>query len=485
MKKILFLPIETIARELDAKLLLTHRALSRGYSVVIGQKNNVFKAAEKLGYGIYLYKSHERSNFPKSNNLGMSDYIYTALDEEGLVFLSDKAYIARAIPNKIDHLKIVFTWGQYQCNLLIKENPSLKSKIYSVGNPRFDLLRPEFLPLYKSTVKKLSSTWGRYVLINTNFSAGNFSRHYGCDYMKHNEHLCAKMKGRTLLKSERDYFIKEEKYYKKLFYQYREMIMVLSSKFPDLNFILRPHPTEDHKNWEEALEGLQNVHTIFEGSVVNWIQGSIAVIHTGCTTGIESWALHKPVIVYNPSPEKGIEPELPNRFGINIKNISRICKVLENIISGRAKNTFDEQIETAHLFVESIKGELSAERIMYAYDNILDKHKIKSQDLEKSVYIKLQGLESRKRALKFMIVKFLRKHQSGIRKLTGKKISDYIYNKFQKYPGLISQFQKFPGLSSKFILNKLIIFDSIFKKKSVKDYLIRKIATDTYIIDRR
>lgn len=485
MDKILYLPIETIARELDAKLLLAHRALSRGYSVVIGQKNNVLKAAERLGYGIYFYKSHELSNFPQYYNSNKSDFIYVALDEEGLVFLGDKSYLDRAKSHKLEHLRIVFTWGKYQRNLLVKENPSLESKTIPVGNPRFDLLRPEFLPIYSSVQEKLCKTWGRYVLVNTNFGPGNFSRHYGCKYLEYMEHSFIKNRGRSLFKHERLFFIEREKYYKELFNLYKEMLVILSSKFPYLNFILRPHPSEDHENWREALKGLKNVYVIFEGNAIDWIQGALAVIHTGCTTGIESWALRKPVIVYNPDPKKGIEPELPNKFGLNVKNINKLYKVLEDVISGKFTNTFDEQVETAYLFIESIKGKISAERIMDALDDLIDDQQTKFVNADKDIYIKLRGLESIKRALKFRILKWIRKHRRAIRVLTGKRMEDYIFGQFKKYPGIISQFQKFPELRSDYIRRRISVFDLIFKTKRSENYLVRKIATDTYIIAKR
>lgn len=485
MDKILYLPIETIARELDAKLLLAHRALSRGYSVVIGQKNNVLKAAERLGYGIYFYKSHELSNFPKSYDLNESNFIYTALDEEGLVFLDDKSYLGRAKPHKLEHLRIVFTWGKYQRNLLVKENPSLESKTIPVGNPRFDLLRPEFLPIYSSVQEKLCKTWGRYVLVNTNFGPGNFSRHYGCKYLEYMEHSFIKNRGRPLFKHERLFFIEREKYYKELFNLYKEMLVILSSKFPYLNFILRPHPSEDHENWGEALKWLKNVYVIFEGSSVDWIQGALAIVHTGCTTGIESWALRKPVIAYNPNSKTVFESELPNKFGLCVKNLNELFGILENVITGKFQNTFDEQVETAHLFIESIKGKLSAERIMNALDSLPDDQQAASERIEKSIYLKLRGMESIKSAWKIQLLKWMRKYQRIINTLTRKKIATYIDNRFQKYPGLISQFQKFPGLRAKYICQRLSVFNVIFQKEHAENYLVRKIATDTYIIEKK
>lgn len=485
MERILYLPVETIARELDAKLLLAHRALSKGYSVILGQKSNVLKAADRLGYGIYFYKSHELKNFPQQQDRNKPGFKYVALDEEGLVFLDDKTYLDRSQPNELDHLSIVFTWGSYQRELLIKENPSLASKTIPVGNPRFDLLRPEFSLLYTSAQEKIYKTWGKYVLINTRFHSGNFSRHHGIDYIEFQEHSFIQNRGRHFFENEREFFLKKVKYHKELFNKYQEMLTTLSLKFPDLNFILRPHPSEDHENWKEALKGFNNVHVIFEGSVIEWIKGSLAVIHTGCTTGIESWALLKPVLIYNPNSETGIDPELPNKFGLYLRDVNKLCNILKIIIAGKFQNTFDEQLEDAHLFIESIKGKLSAERIMDALDNLPDIKKDVFDHTEKSIYKKLKGIESKKRALKFQILKWLLKYDSFIRKFAGQRVYHYIFDKFKKYPGIISQFQKFPSLSAKSVHEKLLIFDLIFQNKYTKNYLVKRIATDTYLIDKQ
>lgn len=485
MKRLLYLPVETIARELDAKLLLAHRALSRGYVVITGQKSNVFKSAERLRYGIYLYKSHGIKGFPCSQNKNETDFIYTALDEEGFVFLDDKSYMGRAKPHKLKHLDMVFTCGSYQRNLLLRKNPGLKSKTISVGNPRFDILRPEFSSLYSKVRERLYKTWGKYILINTSFSAGNFSRHYGRSYTEYKEHTFVENRGRSLTESEYNHFLKKEEYNRDLFNLYKELLQKASLKFPDLNFIVRPHPSEDHENWRRSLRGLKNVHVIFKGSAVDWIIGAIAVIHAGCTTGIESWALRKMVIVYNPKTETGIEAELPRKFGLKTGNMNEVIKILESIIAGRFYSTFNEQVETAYPFIENIKGRISVERIMDAIDDLVNVRKFNNKDSEDNIYIKLRNLESVRRAWKFRILKWIVKHRPAIRKLAGKRVYDCIFNPFKKYPGLLNQFQKFPGLGPDCINDKLLIFDSIFQKKGSRNYSIRKIATDTYVINKR
>jgi len=264
------------------------------------------------------------------------------------------------------------------------------------------------------------------------------------------------------------------------------MIKVISAKFPDMKFILRPHPSEDIINWKVALKGLDNVHVIFRGNASDWILGALAVIHTGCTTGIESWIMEKIVIAYNQNNSEGVEPPLPNKFGIRIYSVEDLCSVMEKIINGKLEYEInDEQIKIARSFIESVDGDYSTVRFMDALDNMFDIESMETVKINNSDYGKLRKMENIKGAIKIRILKLLSRYQPFIKKIFGKKIYRLVYGYFDKYPGLFAQFKKFPGLKSKEIKYKLSIYDKIFYKKPAEGYLIKKIATDTYVISKR
>jgi surface carbohydrate biosynthesis protein len=483
MKKLLYLPIETIVREFDARVLLTYLAVNRGYFVIIGEKGNVRKAAETLDSGIYFHKSHSSKYFPCSKDHNKNNFVFVSLDEEGLVFIDDSVYIRDSKPFDLKHLDIIFTWGSYQRNLLIKVNPELESRTIAIGNPRFDLLRKEFKPLYKKAYERLLKKWDKYILINTRFVSGNFSRLYGCNYLDFRINQFKLLFERLPSDREKDFFVKEEIYYKEIFKQYTRMLKGLSSRFPNLNFILRPHPSEDILNWKEALKNLDNVFVEFDGSVVDWILGAVAVIHSGCTTGIEAWALNKPVIVYNPNDEEGLEPQLPNEFGIKIKDTQSLFYILDDIADGRNDDEKrKKQLQIAKPFIESIDGEYSAIRFLDNIDSFCNINSYKMENLTERDYLKLSKIENMNKVLKIKILKFLSKNQSSINRIMGKKISDSIYGLFKKHIGLFAQFKKFPELRIKQITNRMYSYDKIFNKSYHGEYLIKKIASDTYLI---
>jgi surface carbohydrate biosynthesis protein len=486
MKKILYLPIETIAREFNARMLLTREALSRGYCVVIGEKHNVFRAAEILKSGVYFYKSHAKNNFPKEKSSGSRDFKFVSLDEEGLVFMDDDEYLLNSKPYELDHLDIIFTWGFHQRDVLVEENPKLKDKTIPVGNPRFDLLRPELRVLYESESRRICQRWGKYILINTNFVPGNLSRLYGCSYVESREHQFLNIIGRYPSEEERDFIRAEARYYKKLFKQYVKMMKVISAEFPGMEFILRPHPSEDIINWREALKGIDNVSVIFKGNAADWILGALAVIHSGCTTGIESWLLGKIVIAYNQNDGEGVEPPLPNKFGLRIKNVKDLCSALEKIKGGNLEYKInEEQKKIAKSFIENVDGDYSTVRFMNAIDSKFDMKSIESGEISISYYYKLRKIENIRGTIKIRILKLLSRYQPFIKKVFGQKIYRIVYGYFDKYPGLFAQFKKFPGLKSKEIKYKLSIYDKIFYKKPTEGYFIKKIATDTYIIGKK
>lgn len=475
--RILFLPIETIARELDGKLLLAHRALARGYKVIIGRKSDTKKAAENLGYGIYMYKDHNFHPFPNALGNDKKEFKYVALDEEGLVFNDNEAYLKRAMPHNVEHLDLIFTWGNYQKNLLIKENPELLKKTIAVGNPRFDLLRSNFKVLREGKTNSLIEQWGSYVIVNTNFAAGNLSHYYNCSYIKKQERSALKYLGRPLSDKERSFYQGKEVYYKNLFFSYIEMLEELSSRFPFIQFILRPHPSEDIENWRKNVEGLNNVHVVFEGSATEWMQGALAVIHTGCTTGIEGRTLQKPVFSYNPNPDYRHQSFLPDKFGYKVEDIETLCILLSNVVNNSnsfVKEQYNKQLGEAKQWIENITGPLAAERILDSLDNIFDRSSNRNYKKEDMDCIKYKMTNKNKQ--------FIKNDTKSFIKIVKKTVGFFIKKLYRSDRKKSASTQKFTSIKPHDIESKLAIFDSIFSGEGKANYIIDRISESTFLI---
>jgi surface carbohydrate biosynthesis protein len=465
--KVLYLPIETVARELDGDLLLTYEAVKRNYAVVLGRINKTRIFAKKIGSGIFISKAGEICSLFGE---GKNKFRLIGFHPEGLVFSSGKRLAKNILGYKGESLDMIFVYGTKQKEILVKNRPEIKEKIRVVGNPRFDILNSEFQFIFRDKTKKLKEKYNDYFLINTNFSRGNHSLMYGENFFDFLENIHKKSNGRKFNEKERVYALEGIEYSKKLFNLYKEMVIFLSKEFPEINFILRPHPSENHENWREAFKGLKNVKVIFKGNVVNWILGAKAVIHTGCTTGIEAWVARKPVVRYNPIAENSpFESELPNKFGRYASSPEKIKEILKSILRGEYKDDFEDKVHIAKPFIESIQGKLSVVRIM----DIIDKECNSSGvDLSGKVDLRLLAREK--------IIAFLKKARRAV--LTKNKFTKFFLGK-KKAVELASKFQKFlPGIKKKYVVNFL---KKLARKDGIKQKIIvKEIGADTYFIKK-
>jgi len=73
-----------------------------------------------------------------------------------------------------------------------------------------------------------------------------------------------------------------------LFERFQLLIPKLAQAIAPLALVVRPHPSERHEPWLDAVSGAPNASVAFEGSVVPWIAAARALIHNGCTSAVEA-----------------------------------------------------------------------------------------------------------------------------------------------------------------------------------------------------
>lgn len=358
--KWLFVPIEVKAREYIAKLLFSCIAAENKFNVVFGQMGEIKSKMDIFPKGIYVGKDivHKRKeNFVKYKNLGNK---IIAWDEEGLVFLNRNLYMGERISkDTLDKVDLFFAWGKEQLNTIVFKYPEMKDKIILAGNPRVDLLRPEVKSIFKDDVKSLREKYGKYILVNGNFTYNHVvglefildvSREHTKDFGVEDQEFC---KGCF-------------DYSKKILNYFTDIIPLISNTFKDVNIILRPHPSENHKYWRERLSSLRNVKVINNGNVIPWIIAADVVIHNSCTTGIEAFILKTPVISYRPVTSEVFDQYLPNVLSLQVFNDNDLIGELKKILQDKNDffNNYDEKMSIAKKYIENIDGELSSTKII-------------------------------------------------------------------------------------------------------------------------
>ncbi len=274
-----------------------------------------------------------------------------------------------------------------------------------------------------------------FVLVNTNFSAGNFACFYQKTYLEHVNKL-----GMINSKADETFFNDRAQYKQSLFQHYSECIVDLSKKLASTNFILRPHPSEEHSTWKQKFKDLPNVHVINEGNVINWIMASEAVIHTGCTTGIEAFVAGKPVLRYHPVYDARFESDLPNSLGEAFENLNDLYVRLKEILADKQSYRHDpKSFEMLKYHIENISGPYSYQLIMEQIDQLnygaLSGNKVKHLNITDPLKIKFERNK----------MNFFRNNEFLLTKFLGK---DVVFKHSRRT-------QRFEGVSPKIIKQKM------------------------------
>ncbi len=356
-RPLLFLPIETKVREYHAKLLFSLLAVEKGYSVVLGGQRSLRNAVHKFDRGIYIDKSVASTKKKWVKWCKRMGHVPVAWDEEGLVYFSDEVYHELRLSEEVlQQMRAFFTWGKAQADTILKKFPEQNNLVIS-GNPRFDLLRPEFRNFYLPEAEKLKRQYGPILLINTNFGFGNHFhgaenerqrlRRYPIDSVKPDFFDgWIDMQQKTL-----EYFVK--------------MVPELKGKFPDHTIVVRPHPSENHNIWEQTVKDLSDCLVTGERNVLEWILASDVLIHTNCTTAVEAFLMGRRAILYKPYPLGDYAQTLPNGVSLEAKDLDELIDMVGDVLNGSTvENSDSEKRKFAQYYIEGCTGKLASEKVL-------------------------------------------------------------------------------------------------------------------------
>jgi len=336
----LLMPVENQVRELDSKLLFACIAARRGFSSVIGPRREMHIQITAFPRSIYLAKSipvHRNIIFKIMRKLG---HEIVAWDEEALVHPQAETYYRRRVcPLGMKYVSHLFAWGEDNAELW-QQYPELPAgiPIHVTGNPRGDLLRSEMHGIYEADVKQLRSTHGDFILVNTNFN------HVNAFSPDLNLFRPAKKPGeeprfgRAAKGMSWEYAEGLRSHKQAIFANFQQLIPTLERAFPEFAIIVRPHPTEHQEIYHNIAAQCERVRVTNEGNVVPWILASQAVIHNGCTTGVEAYVLGVAAISYRPTVNDYYDLgfyRLPNLLSYQCFDFEELRGTLGDILAGR------------------------------------------------------------------------------------------------------------------------------------------------------
>jgi surface carbohydrate biosynthesis protein len=362
----LIIPVENQVRELDPKLLVACVAAERGFRVFLGSRTRVDFRISAFPRGIYLSKSMTPKSAKMFRIMGKLGHEIAALDEEGLVYHSADEYYARRVSDAtLGMITTLFAWGDESADLLRRHPDFPGTPLFATGNPRIDLLRPELRPYFGAEVERIRGRLGPFVLLNTNFSKVNayFPRMNLLVPPADPEEVPEL--GAAGIGLPRAFAEGLAAHKGAIFDHFREMIPALHDAFPEHQIVVRPHPSENREPWKLVAKDLERVHVIHEGNVIPWLSASQALIHNGCTTGIEAFVMEKPALCYRPVTADVFDLELPNALSQQCFDLGQLRDRLREVLSENAGcRHSDEQRRLIDRHLAAREGALAADRIV-------------------------------------------------------------------------------------------------------------------------
>jgi surface carbohydrate biosynthesis protein len=297
-------------------------------------------------------------------------------DEEALVHLPPETYFSRRLdPRAIKYVSHLFAWGEDNAEMWrMYPGLPLKTPIHVTGNPRGDMLRSGIRDFYHEDVMDIRKAYGDFILVNTNFNHVNA---FGPDlnlFKPVNQPGHVPQFGRAARGMSRPYVEALRDHKLAVFNDFKRLIPLLDEAFPDYTVVVRPHPTEKHEVYQEIASQCERVKVTNEGNVVPWLMATKAVIHNGCTTGVEAYVMGVPAISYRASINEDIDYgfyRLPNLVSYQCFDFEMLQDTLKRILAGQlGAADGDERKVLVDQHLAAQKGPLACERMVDVLEKI-------------------------------------------------------------------------------------------------------------------
>jgi len=344
-KRVIFIPVETISRELDYKIVLALDLLAKDNIILLGQHNFLDSIMGFFKNGTYIGKHVFKDSFPTSFNLykryKKNNFSILWMHEEGGIYAGDRKNWKKVLdelldPSALNKDDAILTWGEFQ-KMHYGEMSSASS--INVGVPRFNLSQGTDL---RKIITKFNRVKERdYVLINTNFSTVNY-------------HSDRKRMLRNLIES----FINVDDNMKlarhfasqnKIFGHFINLVTDLASNHPEQLFVFRPHPTESSKIYKLLFSALPNVLVTKQFSAVEWMDQCKCLIQNGCTTSLEAYFMGKRIINFFPFEDRD-SINITRELGVSCSSSNEVEEVIfYNALNPKdSLDSFEELPELIH-----------------------------------------------------------------------------------------------------------------------------------------
>jgi len=369
-RKTIFIVVELKVREFVAKILFAYIATLRGYRVYLGSREaiiNLIKNKKFIG-GIFFYKAGLQYKYCEEIDQKVDAHV--VLDEEVAPGHNMDHYPKMINSFPITTKKFIsryFYINNKITKIVKKKFFKDKKKIITSGWPRVDIFTKKFSKIFDLDVKKIRKKYKKYYLFVSDFAyiTKNYEQ-YAVEYLpwgiKKKEY-----------ETHKEWLVAFAKYNYEDFQNITLFLKNFAIKNKDIKILIRGHPADNVEEWKRTINGVNNIKFLEpKDDIQPWIMASSGVLHRGCTTSLQAYALKKPLGFLNLSKKKNYKDYL-KKFTLKISSQIKNEKDLKKWMNKKHSQKFSEIVNKELNFP---KDKLGSEKII----DVLDKLEIIKED---------------------------------------------------------------------------------------------------------
>ncbi len=312
-----FFPIETTARELDQRIILSVLLAKRNRKIIVGEqqfiRNLSFVVKDGVFFGKHLFGKHKFSDQSYYNRLKRNNFSLVYLSEEGAIWPGEKEDWDNILtfnekPSLLDKDDYLLQWGDYQKEFYenLEEH---NTNIISTGHPRFDLYKDKYSSYFDDEKNAIIKKYGNFILVNTSTSWPNNGGGGNTFTFKKTAFYDANNKKDRTFRFGK--WVTQTRDISNIV----ELINAISLELPEKKIIIRPHPSENSQTYRDIFQNIDNIEVVYGGSPSSWILASDVLIHASSTTAIEAALAKKLIINYKPFGTNRYDVQIPCLLG--------------------------------------------------------------------------------------------------------------------------------------------------------------------------
>lgn len=364
---IISLPIEIKDREYLPKLLLSHYLMKNlKVSIILSRSRLGLYKIQNYKNAIFFDKSLSIHKKKLSENI-IQKNILSVLDEEGPITNWVDFMIESRLPLKVlSNTHLYFVRGMNEKIFLKKKFKRNFHNVKVVGHPKYDLLKSPFKNFFDNEVKEIKKNYGKYVFIPLSFIQdlkGKKDKDYS-------SYLFETFSRSKLMKKKFKKSVEKWDHDEKNYNYFLQTISELADLNKNINFIIRPHPTQDISKIKNRMKFIpNNLHIVYKYSINPWIIGAHYYIHSHCASVYEAAKLRKKIFCYNLNKKnKGVK--LAQNPGYSFDDKKKFLGFFQKIIKKKVRYDI-KKINLDNGFLLNFKNDkISCEEIVKYFSKL-------------------------------------------------------------------------------------------------------------------